>query len=212
MVPMPEHPSITHLFTDFQAWLTNYAPDVTFRPPAKPSSLDHFSAISEVEIPHQLRQILLVADGETHASAGVIGNWRLMPIAEIQAAWGLLTKLAEKGAFGTNEPKASPYIRNLWWHPGWVPFVSSGTGYYYCIDTDPIKPERKGQVVLFLQGRPERPLVAANLSLWFERILKDLKSGIYQYDPEMGFNGEGFMWSALEGKHLLDIPGGKLIA
>lgn len=208
---MAEHKPITRLFADIQTWMRNHVPDVTFRPPASPAAIDHFKTVSGIEPPLFLRQLLLVADGETRASAGAIGNWRFLPITEIQAAWGLLTKLAEKSAFAELEPKSSPYIRSEWWHSGWIPFVSSDSGDYLCLDTDPIEPSRRGQVVIFLQNRPERVLVAGNLVTWFERILTDLEAGLYHYDPEVGFDGEAFMWSALEGKHLFENPGGKLI-
>lgn len=162
-------------------------------------------------MPDDLRQTLQIADGETRKSAGIMGNWRLMPIAEIQAAWGLLSKLTEKGAFSGQKPAASPYIMDTWWDAGWIPIVTSDTGHYFCIDTRPPEPERTGQVLLFLQDQPERCLVAGSLSAWFFRIAEDLDAGLYSYDPVMGFDGEAFLWSSLEGKHLLDDVEGKLI-
>ena len=209
---MAEQSPAIQLFANFQNWMKDHVPDVKFRPPVEAAALDHFSEVSEIEIPQTLRQILSVSDGETRTSAGAIGNWRMLSVNEIQAAWGLLTKLADKGAFSDQKPEAPPYFRPVWWHPGWIPFVSSDQGHYFCIDTAPIEPIRKGQVILFQLNRPERLLIAGNLQAWFKRILLDLESGVYHYDPETGFDGEGFMWSALEGKHLFDIDRGKLIA
>jgi len=208
---MPEHPSISAPFAKLQAWMDENAPGVTFRPPANPAALDHFSARSGLTLPVDLRQLLLLADGETRKSAGSIGNWRLMPIAEIQAAWGWLTQLAAKGAFSDLSPDPSPYIHSAWWYSGWIPFVSNDDGNYYCIDTQPPDPERCGQVLLFLQDRPMRPLVAESLSAWLERITRDLLAEVYRFDEYEGFNGEAFLWSSLEGKHLFDDIAGKLI-
>ena len=141
----------------------------------------------------------------------MIGNWRMMPVAEIQAAWGLMTKINQKGAFSGLEPKPSPYIHREWWQSAWIPFVSSDTGDYFCLDTNPPDPHRYGQVILFLHDKPERYLIAASLGAWLDRIWRDLASGRYQYNPEEGFNSEAFMWSALEGKHLFDDIGGTLV-
>ena len=105
---MAEQTSVTRLFADFQTWMKEHVPDVKFRPPVEVAALDHFSDLSGVEMPQMLRELLLIADGETRTSAGAIGNWRMLPVNEIQAAWGLLTKLADKGAFSDQEPKASP--------------------------------------------------------------------------------------------------------
>jgi len=207
-LPLP----ITKSFAKIRSWARQHAPDVTFNPPANPAALDNFSEKSGLSLPEDLRKAWLVADGETRKSAGIIGNWRLMPIAEIQAAWGLLSKLSEKGGFNSKKPKKSPYLRHAWWHPSWIPVATSDTGHYFCISTDPPESKRSGQVLLFLQNQPERPLIAGSLRAWFDRIVRDLESGLYIYDPEEGFNGEAFMWSALEGKHLFDDLGGKLIA
>ena len=204
-------PPITTTFAQIRTWMQHHAPDVTFRPPAKDNAIDNFQYLSGRTIPKSLRQLLLTADGETRKSAGMIGNWRLMPIAEIQAAWGLLHQIDKKGAFVDRKPKPSPYIRFTWWHSAWIPIISSDHGDYFCLDTDPPDPMRYGQVLLFLQNRPERSLVGSSLDAWFDRIMRDLDSGQYLYDQEAGFNGEAFLWSALEGKHLLDDINGPLM-
>ena len=210
---MPESPSPSMMISiaKFQDWMKNNAPGVVFRPPANPDALDNFAEKSGLTLPDDLQQLLMVADGETRNSAGSIGNWRIMPINEIQAAWGLLTQLSAKGAFSDLAPEHSPYLRSAWWHPGWIPVISSDAGDYFCIDTDPPEAERTGQVLLFLQSQPTRPLVAANLAGWFDRITHDLFAGIYTYDKDEGFNGIAFLWSSLEGKHLLDNTPGSLV-
>lgn len=208
---MPEHPPIKDTLAALQAWMENHAAGVAFRPPAYSAALDNFEEKSGLTLPDDLRQLLMLADGETRQSAGSIGNWRIMPINEIQAAWGMLTQLAAKGAFSDLSPDPSPYLRKTWWHPGWVPFVSSDQGNYYCIDTDPPEMERCGQVLLFRQEHTERPLVGASLAHWLSNINRDLTAGVYTFDEVEGFNGEAFLWSSLEGKHLLDKTPGNLI-
>jgi cell wall assembly regulator SMI1 len=202
---------ITDSYARIQSWAREYAPDVAFRPPATQQALDNFTEKSGLTLPEDLRRAWLVADGETRKSAGMIGNWRLMPTAEIQATWGLLTKIVEKGGFAGREPQKSPYLQHAWWHASWIPVAASDTGHYFCLATDPPETQRSGQILLFLQDRPERPLVAGSLRAWFDRITRDLDAGIYTYDPVDGFNSEAFMWSSLEGKHIFDDSGGTLV-
>lgn len=208
---MSDCPPVTESFTKIQSWMLENAPDVAFRPPANPAAIESFSKKSGLTLPDDLRQTLLITDGEARKSAGAIGNWRLMPIAEIQGAWGFLSQLAAKGAFDELNPQPSPYLRPVWWHPAWIPFVSSDKGCYYCIDTDPPETERSGQILLFFQNQPPRPLVGASLAAWFDRIARDLAAGVYTYDDVEGFNAEAFLWSSLEGKHLLDDNEGVLV-
>jgi len=208
---MTKYQSVSKHFARLKSWANSYAPDVTFRAPVSPTAIVNFSEKSGRAFPEELRQLLLEADGETRKSAGMIGNWRLMPLTEIQAAWGLLKNLSEKGAFADSVPKPSPYVQQVWWHQGWIPFVSSDTGNYFCIDTAPPEPQHNGQVLLFLQDNPQRFLVAGSLCCWMEQIVEDLETGLYHYDSINGFNGEAFMWSALEGKHIFDPFEGKLV-
>lgn len=209
---MPNLPPLTQSLARIQAWVLEHAPEVIFRPPANPAAIANFSDKSGLALPEELREYLLLADGETRKSAGAIGNWRLLPINEIQAVWGLLTTLAAKGAFAGMAPKTSPYIREAWWHAGWIPVAGSDTGNYFCVDTNPPEPKRTGQVLIFLQERPERHLVAGSLPAWFDRIARDLETNVYAYDTINGFDGEAFMWSSLEGKHLFDHKNGKQVA
>lgn len=208
---MSENQPVTNAFATLQAWMKEKAPIVAFCAPANPAAIENFAEKSKLQLPEDLQQLLLIADGETRKSAGSIGNWRIMPIAEIQTTWGLLTQLAAKDAFSGLTPESSPYLRASWWQPGWIPFVSSDRGDYYCIDTDPPDTDRFGQVLLFLQEQPARPLVAASLGAWLDRITRDLAAYVYTFHEVEGFNGEAFLWSSLEGKHLLDDIEGKLI-
>jgi cell wall assembly regulator SMI1 len=208
---MSDCPPVTESFNEIQAWMLDNAPDVAFRPSANPAAIECFRDKSGINLPEDLIQTLLITDGETRKSAGAIGNWRMMTIAEIQGAWGLLSQLAVKGAFDELTPQHSPYLRPVWWHPGWIPIVSSDTGDYYCIDTDPPEADRNGQILLFIQNHPTRPLVATSLPCWFDRIARDLAAGVYTYDEVEGFDGEAFLWSSLEGKHLLDDIEGVLV-
>ncbi|MEM9491128.1 MAG: SMI1/KNR4 family protein, partial [Myxococcota bacterium] len=96
-------------------------------------------------------------------------------------------------------------IRSDWWNPGWIPFVSSGSGHYFCIDTDPAEGGVPGQVILWLHDSPRRYLVACSLAEWFSAIADDLEAGTYIYDGERtSFNHHAFMRSSVEGKALYD--------
>lgn len=209
---MSEYPPVTVTIVKLIDWMNANAPGVSFRPSANPAAIDNFAEKSGLSIPKGLKQLLMLADGETRNSAGAIGNWRFMSIKEIQAAWGWLAQIKSKGAFDDLVPEKSPYLRNAWWHLGWIPIVSSDTGAYYCIDTNPTEPERTGQMLLFLEEGPARPLVAANLAAWLDQLTRDLLAGVYTFDEVEGFNGEAFLWSSLEGKHLLDNTPGRIIA
>jgi cell wall assembly regulator SMI1 len=159
---------------------------------------------TSLALPEDLWTYLQEANGEKWNSWGMIGNWRLLEIKYILDEWSLMRRLAENGSFDANAGQADvlPTIKNYWWNPNWLPIVTSGSGHFFCLDTDPGETGHPGQVILFLHDDPERFLVAESLSQWFEEIAKDLQRGLYTFDPEDGFNNEALMWSALEGHSL----------
>ncbi len=203
--------SLTDNITFIKSWAKQNAPGVKFKQPANSQAIEHFTRLSGLQFPVELRKLLENMDGETIKSAGMIGNWRLMPIYEIQAAWGLLKVLSEKGAYNELTPQPSPYLKSFWWYQSWLPFVCNDSGDYICLDCAPPEPKRFGQVLLYLHDQPERPLIASGLSAWFDRIARDLRAGVYEFNMNDGFNSEAFMWSALEEKHIFGNTAGKRI-
>ncbi len=202
-------------FETIKQWSEKNLPDAAFNPPATREEINWLAENIEPRLPDDLVTFLQIANGERWNSAGVIGNWRLLEIKFIQDEWGFMAKMAQDGSFGQNTGDAdpSPYIKNYWWNPQWIPIVTSGSGHFFCLDTDPPEPDRFGQVILFLHDDESRYLVASSLTAWFERIARDLESGLYKFDPDEGqLNGEAFMWSSLEGKHLYSsIPGRRIV-
>jgi cell wall assembly regulator SMI1 len=206
-------------FERIRDWSRKNVPDLRFNPPADPEALAQLREALPLPIPQDLQTYLRLSDGERWNSSGVIGNWRLMSIEEILRQWKFMQGLIAQGAFDKNIGAAddSPYIKNYWWNPAWIPVVTSGNGHFFCLDTDPPEPDRFGQVLLFLHDDPARYLVASSLGAWFERIARDLESGLYFHGVDEGdgtplFNNEAFMWSSLEGKHIYDdIPGRRIV-
>jgi cell wall assembly regulator SMI1 len=111
---------------------------------------------------------------------------------------------------GENANTPTPAVKGLWWNPGWIPIVSSGSGHLICLDMDPNQAGNVGQVILFLHDDGQRPLIAHNLRAWFVRLADDLERGLYKIvedaDGYRHFNGHALMWSSLEAKDLYDDP------
>jgi cell wall assembly regulator SMI1 len=211
---MNKHLILEKAIEKIKIWAESSRAQIRFNPPASPDSLEKLKASLHAPLPEDLLHTLSLMDGENWRSCGLIGSWHLMSIEEILSEWQTMAQLAADGVFGKNEGEAKtpPYINNFWWNPQWIPIVSSGSGHFYCLDTDPPSPDRFGQVLLFLHDQPQRYLVAGSLSAWFRRIAHDLEAGLYQWDAEHGFNNEALMWSSLEGKHIFDdIPGRRVV-
>lgn len=156
-------------------------------------------------LPPQLAESLLVHDGEGFfAPTGLIGEWNLLSADGVaRASCQMASKVADD-VFGDRRGDAHPAIRDVWWHTGWIPFVSSGSGHYMCIDTEPTERGQRGQVFLWLHDSGQRYLMAHSLADWLHAVADDMEAGTYRYDSENGFNHHAFMKSSLEGRELYD--------
>lgn len=83
--------------------------------------------------------------------------------------WIFLKKIYDEGHFQesggprchrlqgvANAPRP---VRRHWWNPKWIPFTRS-EDHHFCMDFDPAKGGKAGQVLMFDNGSPRRDLLA----------------------------------------------------
>jgi cell wall assembly regulator SMI1 len=179
---------------------------IAFNPGTSAADIAKAEAALGLEFPADLREYLMLANGERWNSEGLIGNWQLLELKLIVREAQAMRKHIEQGAFGDNTTPAAPAIKGMWWNPRWIPIVASGSGHFFCVDLDPGQTGSMGQIILFLHDDERRYLVAHSLRAWFERLADDLERGLYQIVTDEGgyqhFNSEALMRSSLEGQEL----------
>lgn len=195
-------------------WAAACPLDIAFNPGATEAAIAAAEAALGVAFPADLREYLLLADGERWYSEGFIGDWQLLEIKFIvdQAQW--MRRLVAEGTFDDNANEPTPAIKGRWWNPQWSPIVTSGSGHFFCVDLDPGPEGTVGQVILFLHDDTDRFLVAPSLRAWFERLAADFERGLYEIvndeDGYQHFNSHALMWSSLEGQDIYErLPAGE---
>jgi cell wall assembly regulator SMI1 len=58
----------------------------------------------------------------------------------------------------------------------------NSSGDFLCLDLDPARPGKPGQIVSFLRADPARELVARDFKSWLSGFAKDLEAGKYKVD------------------------------
>ncbi|MBN1919825.1 MAG: SMI1/KNR4 family protein [Anaerolineae bacterium] len=179
---------------------------ITFNPGARGNEIAAAEAKLGLVFPADLREYLLLANGERWNSAGFVGNWQLLELKFIVNEAQFMRKMVEEGAFGDNTNDATPTIKGLWWNPQWIPIVTSGSGHFFCVDLDPGPEGTVGQIIFFLHDDGGRYLVAPGLRAWFARLAEDFERGLYEIvtdeDGYQHFNSHALLWSSLEGRTL----------
>ncbi len=166
-----------------ERWLSADAPEVLARLPAGASDI----ALVEAEatlgfaLPPELRESLSVHDGndeafELYRPDGVLLG-SLLPLRDMIEGWESLA-----GAYGDghNDSSAMPLagVKRRWFHRLWIPILG-GLGDYACIDLDPARGGKRGQVIDWAHDGGPLEIVATSYSDLFSSFTRDLEAGRY---------------------------------
>jgi cell wall assembly regulator SMI1 len=197
-----EPDGVVDLWTRWEGWLARYAPDLRsgLRPPAPREAVAAVEERLGVVLPRDFRDSLAVHDGAEEVS-GLVGGWDLMRLDHVVQEAETMRRLSSQGAFGDASGEPHRAISTGWWHPNWVPVVSSGSGHFFCIDLAPTAAGTVGQIILVLHDDGRRFLVANSYSRWLAAVVSDLEEGAYRLEDDE-WNHLAFMRSSREGRDL----------
>lgn len=116
-------------------------------------------------LPGLLRDSYRIHDGQTVTGVHEMlhEHEELLSIDHIIREWQEWEAMASAGAFAYRMPVAARGVRQLWWHPLWIPITSNGAGGYHCIDLDPAESGRRGQVIHIDRRGAARMVVARSI-------------------------------------------------
>jgi cell wall assembly regulator SMI1 len=172
-----------------ERWLTAHAAGVLAHLPAGASE----SALAEAEealgfpLSRDLRESLAAHDGNDGAfwlHKDDLGA--LMPLRDIVRTWQTLVGLFGDG---DNDASAKPpaRIKRRWWHRKWVPILDPDMGDKTCIDLDPARGGKRGQVFYWSHTGGPGYIIAPGYAELFADFVRDLEEG--RYECRRGFRG-----------------------
>jgi cell wall assembly regulator SMI1 len=184
---------IHEAWQEVERWLGTHATDVLTRlpPGASESALVEAEAALGFSLPRELRESLAIHDGNERAF------WlheeqfgALMPLRDIVQTWQTLVELF---GVGSNDASAKPpaRIKRHWWHRKWAPFLHPDLGDKTCIDLDPAKGGKRGQVFYWSHTGGPGGIIAPSYQELFTGLVRDLEDGLYVC--QRGFGGLAFL-------------------
>ena len=128
-------------------------------------------------VPDPLRSGL----GYNHAFA-------IMPLAQIERSWKMLTDLYDSGEFDScaGEIKAGKGVVRQAWSASWIPFASNGGGDYFCVDLGPTWPGSRGQIVFVSHESAVRPRIAGSFAEMLLALADGFERGDYEVSERCG--------------------------
>src|SRR5439155_14367148 len=173
---------IAENWQEVERWLKTHAPKVLARLPkgASETDLAYVEKTWRLTLPQELRESLAIHDG----NARTFGLYtpdehplgELLSLHEIILAWRFLNKFARKKA------ESIKGVQRRWWHRKWLPVLGGNLDYHTCIDLDPAKGGKLGQMFEWAHdGGPIGVVVDPSYGKLFARFVQELKEGRYRY-------------------------------
>ena len=169
-----------------EAWLKDHAPDT--RKSLKPKAADKQLASAQKRLGYKFPKELITfykthngqkMDADCLVPADDVSDvgYVLMSLAEGLSEWDAWNTVAESGQFEGASADNARGIRAKLWHDGWLPIASNGGGDSLCVDLDPLKSGKLGQVISVCHETHERLLVAKTLDQWLSDLAEALELG-----------------------------------
>ena len=176
-------PSVRATWTRLEKW---YAKQL----PAAHKSLNRGASkrqIAELEkatrrtLPDDLKESLLIHNGQSQVVEGVVFGLRLLPIDRILSDWEIVRAVHDDGA-SSKRTKSLPKnaVQCCENHPGWMPLTDDSSGGHIGIDLAPGAEGTWGQVINFGKSEYAHYAISHSWGDFLADIADELTSGNYR--------------------------------
>ena len=137
-----------------------------------------------VQLPQDYRRFLTLCNGLKPNSEVEFYDGELLSSSEVYRQAKIWKDLLEDGDFEDISSEPDKGIRNDWWNLKWIPFTHDGGGNHLCLDLDPAKGGKVGQVITMWHDSEGREVMYSSFTAWLKHILKGLETGKIVFDAE----------------------------
>lgn len=175
--------SVSSIMAEIEQILEQAFPDViaNLNDPVDEQALAALEGRLEITLPEDFREFYLLHNGERDR-LGLIFGLPLLPLEEIYREWQAWQAVAAEDYFNLDFAVISVpagAIKEVYAHPGWLPFVKDGAGNHIALDLDPAPKGRYGQVFNFGRHENTRYVIALSFTDFLAFILAQLQAENY---------------------------------
>lgn len=176
---------IQDIWNRIHEWLRLHAPPIAqnLQGGATETEIRELEQFLGVQLPADVRASYLICNGQKESEE--VGN-ELLPTGEflslqgIKDEWQCWQEVMNNSGDDLASESAKG-IRDVWWHPAWIPFTSNGSGDSDCIDLAPTEGGTVGQIIRMWHGDSYRDLLFPDFRSWLEAFATELENGDYFY-------------------------------
>ena len=177
-------------WADIERWLSVHAPAAIPLLPAGASStaLDAAEETLGYPLPREIREFLAVHDGS--------GNLWLHDRGEFMSLGTMLSSWDNEFDLwgdGNNDEWADPQgpIKRKWFTREWLPVLDARTGDYVCIDLDPPRGGKRGQLIAWSHTTGPTEVIAPDFAALLGAFVAELSEG--RYIPKLNQAGQPYL-------------------
>jgi cell wall assembly regulator SMI1 len=149
------------------------------------SDVKALEALTKSEMPEEFVELYSLTNGQVFDSPPFFfGSYELMSLDRISEAWKMLNKVYLEGKFVRSEGEAQSKVKDLWWHPKWIPIAENFAGDMICVDLFPSDTGTHGQVIEFIHDDTPRKHLGNRIVDFLGEYEQGLRSGKYEMHPE----------------------------
>ena len=157
----------------------------SLNPPATEKEIERLEKLIGEQLPNEFHELYRLANGQQAVNQPFFHNgYEFMSISDIEANWKMMKELYDSQSGFREEGQAQGPIRDLWWHPKWIPFAFMISGDHYCIDLTPSKHGKSGQIIEFIHDDTYRNHLGFSLTDFLGEYDSGLRSQKYYMHPE----------------------------
>ncbi|WP_375576326.1 SMI1/KNR4 family protein [Paracidovorax oryzae] len=152
-----------------EAWLKANDPVLLadLNPPASDADIQKLEQQIGVKLPTDFIECLKVHDGQRGEAGWLFSDSEFLSSQRILDEWALWKDLLDSGDFDGAEADPDTGVQPIWWSPKWIPFTYNGAGDHLCLDLDPARDGRTGQVITLWHDDDTRKKKADSFAQWF---------------------------------------------
>lgn len=143
----------------------------SLNPPATQTDIHKLEDLINAKLPDSFKQAYEIHNGQKILSKGIFGGKFFLSIDEIITEWMIWSKLQDDLFFDELDVNADMQIKAQWWNKKWIPFTNDGEGNHICIDLDPSKVGRYGQVIEIWNDDNKRKFICDDFGVWLRNII-----------------------------------------
>lgn len=172
-----------HIWTRITSWIKTHAPQLLelLQDGASEEQINELEKALSIQLPDDVKALYRLCNGQSSFDYGLLNGNEFLSLERIRDEWTVWKDLLDAGDLITDDDiesdRIDTEIRQVWWHPKWIPFTYNGGGDHDCLDLAPAKEGVQGQIISMWHDDEERKLLAPGIREWLQQYAEQLESG-----------------------------------